>query len=306
MGTRQPRSGAGVAGEAGQPPATLGVAEALRRGPFPGFSERIVWSGMALHRYRRRAVPAEATWANPTHLVLVVRSGWGRLHCAGRSGSEALLVPGRVLFVRAGSKGYQTGTLPDCLTLSVVPDGAASDGHHATPNRSIDLRPDAFCEQFGSILAAAGSGDGPLDLAFAAAMRRALLMHLERRLSEPPPVRDAGLSDARLAAVLDFIDLRIGKPISLDSLARIAGVGRFHFARSFKAALGVSPMTLVERARIDAAKALLARGPVAIAEVAASVGFADQSHFTRRFHRHTGTTPAAFARQAGLRAAPKT
>ena len=53
----------------------------------------------------------------------------------------------------------------------------------------------------------------------------------------------------------------------------------------------------VERARIEQAKALIVSAEISLANIAQAVGFADQSHFSRRFRAHEGRTPAQFARE---------
>jgi AraC family transcriptional regulator len=56
-------------------------------------------------------------------------------------------------------------------------------------------------------------------------------------------------------------------------------------------------MGYVLRARIERAKTELRETSAKIAEIAATLGFADQSHFTRTFKRVTGVPPSAFNRE---------
>jgi AraC family transcriptional regulator len=93
-----------------------------------------------------------------------------------------------------------------------------------------------------------------------------------------------------------YIDDHIGKRISLDELARQAGVSRFHFARQFRLSTGESPMEYLRRVRIERSKSILQTQDATIAEVAARLGFSDQSHFTRIFGRLVGVSPGSFAR----------
>ncbi len=65
------------------------------------------------------------------------------------------------------------------------------------------------------------------------------------------------------------------------------------------AAHGIAPHAYVIAKRVEEARKLLLDG-LAPAEVAATVGFYDQSHLTRHFKRHTSTPPATFA--SGIRA----
>jgi AraC family transcriptional regulator len=106
-----------------------------------------------------------------------------------------------------------------------------------------------------------------------------------------------GLPGGALRRVRDYIDNHIGERISLDELARQAGVSRFHFARQFRLSTGESPMEYLRRVRIEQSKSILQSRASTIAEVAARLGFSDQSHFTRIFGRLVGVSPGSFARE---------
>lgn len=67
------------------------------------------------------------------------------------------------------------------------------------------------------------------------------------------------------------------------------------------AAEKTAPVGAPERSRIRRAQALILETELTLVEIALMTGFADQSHFTRRFHRHIGSTPAAYARENGRR-----
>lgn len=105
-----------------------------------------------------------------------------------------------------------------------------------------------------------------------------------------------GLAGGALRRVRAFIEDHIGERISLDELARQAGVSRFHFARQFRLSTGESPMGYLRRLRIERSKSILQTRDSTIAEVAARLGFSDQSHFTRIFGRLVGVSPGSFAR----------
>lgn len=82
--------------------------------------------------------------------------------------------------------------------------------------------------------------------------------------------------------------------ISLAELAAVVGLSQVHFIRLFRERFASPPHAYVMSQRIDRAKVLLTRGNLPIKEVAASCGFADQSHLTRLFKRHVDTTPRRF------------
>jgi AraC family transcriptional regulator len=105
-----------------------------------------------------------------------------------------------------------------------------------------------------------------------------------------------GLAGSVLRRIRSYIDAHIGERISLDDLASQAGVSRFHFARQFRLSTGESPMGYLRRVRIERSKRILQSRETTIAEVAATLGFSDQSHFTRTFGRLVGVSPGSFAR----------
>lgn len=113
---------------------------------------------------------------------------------------------------------------------------------------------------------------------------------------EPQHRFRGGLPGGALRRVREYIDSHIGERISLDELACQAGVSRFHFARQFRLSTGESPMEYLRRVRIERSKSILQTRDSTIAEVAARLGFSDQSHFTRIFGRLVGVSPGSFAR----------
>lgn len=101
------------------------------------------------------------------------------------------------------------------------------------------------------------------------------------------------LGPGAFARVRGYIEENVGERISLDDLARVAGMSRFHFARQFRIRTGESPMGFRLRLRIERSKAML--DAARVSDVAAALGFADQSHFTRTFRRLVGVPPSRFA-----------
>ena len=82
--------------------------------------------------------------------------------------------------------------------------------------------------------------------------------------------------------------------ISLDALAREAGLSKFHLLRLFKAVHGMTPSGYATAQRMERAKAMLRNSALTAAAIAEAIGYESDSAFLRAFRRHTGTTPAAF------------
>lgn len=88
---------------------------------------------------------------------------------------------------------------------------------------------------------------------------------------------------------------RHAEALTLGELAAAAGLDRFRLLRAFVREVGLPPHQFQLALRVARARELLARGRPAV-EVAAELGFADQSHFIRVFRRQMGATPGAYGR----------
>ena len=97
-----------------------------------------------------------------------------------------------------------------------------------------------------------------------------------------------------LAAAEELLRSRRGECVRLGELAHALDVPPVQVARAFHTHHGVSVGEYGRRLRIEWAAGEVASGDRPLAEIAAEAGFADQSHFTRLFRRHVGTTPARY------------
>lgn len=88
-------------------------------------------------------------------------------------------------------------------------------------------------------------------------------------------------------------------PLSVEALARRAGLSPRHFARLFHSEVGVTPAAWVEMTRVAAARALLEAGAAAPKQVAAQCGFANADTLRRAFVKHVGVSPAMYRRHHG-------
>jgi AraC-like DNA-binding protein len=102
----------------------------------------------------------------------------------------------------------------------------------------------------------------------------------------------------------DHIDRNFAEPLDLDRLARVAGVSKFHFARSFEAAYGITPIRYLSRRRIERAQDLLRGANLTITEICFLVGFTSLGSFSSLFTRVTGETPTAYRDRWAARGGP--
>ena len=110
------------------------------------------------------------------------------------------------------------------------------------------------------------------------------------RLGEPG--EPAGNADA-VRRVREYLAQDPARKVSLDDLAGVAHLSRYHLLRVFQAAAGLPPHAYQNQLRVDLGKRLLAGG-ASISEAALEAGFADQSHFSRVFRQYTGATPRQY------------
>ncbi len=106
----------------------------------------------------------------------------------------------------------------------------------------------------------------------------------------------AALQPRAVAQAVQFMHENYAKDLSLNDIASAVHLSPFHLARMFKQTLGVAPHQHLIEIRVNSARALLSAGSGkrSLAEIAAAVGFSDQSHLTRHFKRLTGVTPSHF------------
>lgn len=118
------------------------------------------------------------------------------------------------------------------------------------------------------------------------------------------PAKAGSIGEAALAASL-YIRENHQREISMAALARGIALSAWRFSRVFRQQIGVSPRRYLCEIRVRRAQELISAG-LPLAEIAAAVGFYDQSHLNRHFKRVTGITPGRYARtlRTGVRERP--
>jgi len=90
-----------------------------------------------------------------------------------------------------------------------------------------------------------------------------------------------------------YIESHLAEPMTLDEIAEIAGVSRFHLVRAFAAAVGLPVMRYVRARRLTQAARSLAKGTPDILSLALEADYGSHEAFTRAFRDQFGTTPEA-------------
>ena len=150
----------------------------------------------------------------------------------------------------------------------------------------------------GKLIGTAVDEGGSEGCLFAESLGAMLMAHIDRRYGpESDGTQRSGgerIAPAVLRRIRDEIEVRLAEPLPLKELAESAHSSEFHFLRAFKRAVGLSPHQYVTTRRMERAKALLRTTDLSISEIAWQVGFANTSHFTTYFRKHTGVTPGSF------------
>lgn len=119
----------------------------------------------------------------------------------------------------------------------------------------------------------------------------ARLMLVRARTAPDRKDIDFALAPHLRRRVFEYIDANLAGDCSIMTLAGIAGLSPYHFARVFRIDTGDTPHRYVLRRRLVRARDMVLYSPLGIAEIAAATGFSSQSRLTEAFVRVFGETP---------------
>jgi len=146
--------------------------------------------------------------------------------------------------------------------------------------------------------------DRPRDIPFVAPLIVQEIYYRLFRSGLGEPLRQLALSGSHVAQIgraTQWIKANYTAPMSVESLADVAGMSVTSFHRHFKAITLMTPVQYRTRLRLQEARKMLLAEPRSAGAVAANVGYDSQSQFTRDYKRMFGAPPAAdAARTAGL------
>lgn len=103
--------------------------------------------------------------------------------------------------------------------------------------------------------------------------------------------------ERHLVRARDYADAHYREPLTVDDLARIAGLSKAHFSQSFKRAFGESPHAYLLTRRLERAAALLRTTDRTVTEICFAVGLQSLGSFTTTFTRTYGVSPTAYRAQ---------
>jgi AraC-like DNA-binding protein len=140
-------------------------------------------------------------------------------------------------------------------------------------------------------------------------------LQMEKRMPSPiTPVVNQSLFQAILAEILrlwlhpedDLVDRirshaagHMQDSITLEQLAALSGMSKFHFVRKYKTLTGVTPMEDLRILRVERARDLIMTTDRPIKTIAEDVGFASVYHLCRLFKQRLGVPPGSLRRRPG-------
>jgi AraC family transcriptional regulator len=276
-------------------------------------SDRLGWVGLEAARFVA-APNSELTQPALTHHMLILfaqppdaldlRYDGVQRHVPPPTGSISLVPAGSPAWARTtGCKDQLFIFLEPGLIARVAAEAFDLDPARVAvpPLDGLDLPP-----LRAAMLAVAAelTASAPGGRLAAEALATVLAVQLLRQVlapRQPAHGRDGALPGGKLRAVVDYIEAHLDTGLTLAQMAAAAHLSAYHFARQFKAATGVPPHQYVIARRVARAQPLLHPDrDLALAEIAARVGFADQSQFSHHFKRVVGVTPRQFHRSARI------
>jgi AraC-like DNA-binding protein len=283
----------------------------------------ILGSRVVATRWRGAAPqPGEIHRETPhdAHLVMVVLNTANiRFSVNGATIHDGVAMPGMFHVTEPGARVSCLFRGPHELLHLHVPNALIEEYDRTVPNASspqfskTGLRKDQMVERLARALLAGDQIGGALGGHYADCLGAAIVMRLltsaERTAPQARP-RVAELARWRLRRAIEFVETNLANSISSSDISAATGLTRMHFAAQFKAATGLRPHEYLLRRRVERAQEMLQQTAMSVVDIALSVGFQSQSHFTVVFNRFVGRPPHAWRQSHGtgrdnLKAAPK-
>ncbi|HKX07476.1 MAG TPA: AraC family transcriptional regulator [Stellaceae bacterium] len=255
--------------------------------------------------------PREVSHETPpdSHIVaIVLRNENVRFSVAGRTVHDGVVTPGAFHVTEPAVPTRCTFRGPyDVLHLHVPNRTIAEICDDSLDREPVPFSPqptlarDPAIEQLGRALLAAERVGGSYGRLYADSVGIAIVTRLLALCQADTPVRSrvAELAKWRLKRATEYIEASLAESVSLGEIAAAAGLTRMHFAAQFRVATGLRPHEYLLRRRIERAQEKLAETRMSLVDIALSVGFQTQSHFTSVFTRLVGQPPRAWRQAQG-------
>jgi AraC family transcriptional regulator len=263
------------------------------------------------HAGSERTLEFGAETTADCHVVKIVLQTMNiRFSVSGRTVQDGVTTPGTVHVTEPAVPVRCLFRGPYDVLHLYVPNTVIAEcardmpGHQAPMLRSEAVpRQDIAIDWLGRALLEADLVGGSFGQTYADCISMAIVARLlasASRVDTSERSRGSKLAQWRLKRAIDYVEARLDEPVSLADVAASAGLTRMHFAAQFRAATGLRPHEYLLRRRIERAQEMLVGTGMSLVDVALSVGFQTQSHFTSVFKRYAGQPPRAWRESRGV------
>ncbi len=289
-------------------PRRIGVVEngrsltAFATAPYLS-SAQSQWDGILCEQYRLSNYANEGkTYLNHHLCIHTAGATPGYWYENGRK-HDAFLEPGGIHLASAGSATPAGGCEQTFeLFLIELSPGIFTRVLQESAPPTLELCDhtavrDAQIFSLGAALQMEISAGCPSGRLYAELLGASLTVYLARHYCAwPAKLREVrgGMPGHRLRQTIEYIEANLTGDLGLEEMAENVQMSPYTFGRLFRQTTGLTPHQYVLRARTREAKRLLREGRFTIADISLQLGFCDQSHFTRVFHKITGVTPRNF------------
>lgn len=108
---------------------------------------------------------------------------------------------------------------------------------------------------------------------------------------------DPGSIPSNVVDLLGYIQLNLGKPLSVNSLAKMVSLHPDYLSRLFVKLTGQRPLAYIHNKRIERAQHLIVTTNLSLSRIAETMGFDNVQHFSRLFKKITSLTPGRYRDQ---------
>lgn len=220
---------------------------------------------------------------------------------------QALLHPGAFMLGNAGrcfECGHEHGTGDRCIALHFAPSyfeeiaaTAAGTSRFRFPAAKLPMARARALPVIQTEIVAGGGAPIVLD-EWATTMAETVIATLSGvgDTGAAPSARD----QRRISVVLRHMEDHADGPLDLDGLAGVAVMSKYHFLRTFRRVVGMTPYQFLLDVRMRRAAVRLCTTPEPIGTIAFDAGFGDLSTFNGRFRSLFGMSPGAFRKARAL------
>ena len=99
------------------------------------------------------------------------------------------------------------------------------------------------------------------------------------------------------AQAIAYMKVHYAEPINLEEMAEECGLSTSYFSKKFKEQTGEKYIDVLTDIRIREAQRLLGTTDISVAEIVEAVGYCDDKHFRRLFHKVTGMNPLEYRKK---------